>query len=75
MFRIVDFQYNCFIAIFLYSMFTIWKKFLQTCLNHVPEGLYDKGQNIWKSSRLSTKTTLTIKRRKEILRGTGLRSV
>ena len=56
-------------------MFTIWKKFLQTCLNHVPEGLYDKGQNIWKSSRLSTKTTLTIKRRKEILRGTGLRSV
>ena len=70
MFRIADFQYNCFIVIF-----TICKNFLQTCLSHVPEGLYDKGQNIWKSSRLSTKTTLTIKRRKEILRGTGLRSV
>ena len=37
MFRFVVFQSNSFIVTFLYCMLTIWKRFLQTDLNHLPE--------------------------------------
>ena len=57
--RFIDFQNNLFIVTVLYSMVTIWKRFLQTRLNHWYS--YDKIQDIWKSSLFSKKATLTIK--------------
>ena len=36
-FRLINFQNNSFIATFLYSTFTIWKRFWQPRLNHVSE--------------------------------------
>ena len=46
MFRFIDIQNNSFIVTILYNMFTIWKRFLQRRLNHVPECFYNKGQDI-----------------------------
>ena len=37
MFRLIDLQNNSFAVTFLYSMFTIWKRFLKAYLNFVPE--------------------------------------
>ena len=37
MFRFIDFENNSFVVTFLFSMFTIWKRFLKTRLNHVAE--------------------------------------
>ena len=56
-------------------MFTNWKGYLQARLNHVQEGSYDEGQDIWDSSLFSKKTTLIIKRNKGILSDRSLRPV
>ena len=56
-------------------MFTNWEGYLQARLNHVQEGSYDEGQDIWDSSLFSKKTALIINRNKGILSDRSLRPV
>ena len=58
MFTFIDFENIYFIVTFLYSMFPIWKRSFSFFMYQ--RRFYDKGQDIWKSSFLSKKATLTI---------------